>query len=100
MDATKIAEQFLEETRELLGGLPQEGEEPVPGPVEIKVGSQWTAVGAPVFRAWTGQRRIWGIEYHGPVYVMGAKEETLFTGKRICPCAECQKSVVPEFKYN
>ena len=68
--------------------------------LEIEVGDNWIPAESQLWRAWTGRRTVWGMEYHGPVYVMGAKEETLFTGKRICPCAECQKSVVPEFKYN
>lgn len=70
------------------------------GPVEIKVNSSWVPTTSEIFRSWTGQRRIWGVEYHGPVYVLGKKEETKYVGSRTCPCAKCQESVDPAFKMN
>ena len=93
--------------QELLGPT-EEGiqfEEEIPGdlslcgPVEIKVKSNWVPTTSEIFRSWTGHRRIWGMEYHGPVYVLG-KDEKTYSGARLCPCAVCQESVSPEFRMN
>lgn len=39
---------------------------------EIEVNSKWLEVTHNIFRSWTGERRIDGFEYDGPVYKLGA----------------------------
>lgn len=41
-----------------------------PGP-----GREWTPVDVRVFRSWTGERRINGEPYDGPVYVFGSNDK-------------------------
>jgi hypothetical protein len=41
--------------------------------LEIVVGGTWSRVGYEVFRSWTGGRRMNGLEYLGPIYVLGTK---------------------------
>jgi hypothetical protein len=36
--------------------------------------SEWVKVTEYIFRSWTGQRRINGVEYHGPCYYLGTDE--------------------------
>ena len=100
MDATS---KLLQELRGLASAPYEEPDEenlPLCGPVEIKVNASWIPTTSEVFRSWTGRRRIWGIEYHGPVYVLGKPQETTYTGARLCPCAVCQETVEPRFRTN
>lgn len=66
--------------------------------LEVKVGSSWVETPDDVFRAWTGERRINGDEYHGPVFAFGT--EVPYGGSRVCACRECEASVEPRNRKN
>lgn len=75
-------------------------EESIPsGPVEVFVGGNWAPASVEDWSAWTGLRRVWGVEYHGPVNYKDKKDK-LYTGPRGCPCDKCQETVEPRFKMN
>ena len=73
-------------------GLPTTG-------LEIMVEDTWFPADPATWRAWTGQRRVWGQEYHGPVYAIDAPS-TAWSGKRICNCSACQSTVSPGLRLN
>lgn len=69
--------------------------------LEILVGEVWLPTERELWRAWTGQRRVWGIEYHGPVYnYMSSSDAHPYTGRRLCSCDACQAHVLPVNKPN
>lgn len=71
------------------------------GGAEILSGDAWVAADKDTWRSWTGHRRIWGIEYHGPVYnYLSPEGSPPYTGRRVCPCAECQSNVMPTLRIN
>lgn len=71
------------------------------GGAEILSGETWIAADKETWRSWTGHRRIWGIEHHGPVYNYLSPEGSLpYTGRRVCTCAECQANVTPTLRDN
>ena len=71
------------------------------GPLEILSGDKWIASDKETWRSWTGLRRAWGIEYHGPVYnYLTPEGSPPYTGKRICRCGKCQESVEPTLRDN
>ena len=73
---------------------------PVRG-LEVHLGNDWIPITADMWRSWTGRRRIWGIEHHGPVYAVGTQDEsTPWTGVRECACSTCQAHVEPTLKPN
>ena len=39
--------------------------------VQIRAGGPWVKVRYDIFRSWSGQRRIDGAPYHGPVHTLG-----------------------------
>ncbi len=53
-----------------------------------------------VWRAWTGRRYVFGVEYHGPVYPLGKDETVPWTGARVCSCSTCQSHVIPTLRPN
>jgi hypothetical protein len=70
-----------------------------PEPImEVKVGPSWVETPEDVFRSWTGERRINGDPYHGPIY--GLASDTLYTGARTCACSTCQSHVEPRLRKN
>ena len=99
--------KILEDIGDILGGTagsvpPLEDEDGplLSGPVEVMVKDSWTPVTKEIFASWTGLRRIWGIEYHGPVVYKDCKNGSQYTGPRSCSCAVCQSTVEPKFKMN
>lgn len=63
--------------------------------------SSWIPVQRPLWRSWTGMRAVWGIDYHGPVYSIDSKTDSVpWTGPRICPCDKCQQHVSSESRTN
>ena len=42
-----------------------------------------------IFRSWTGRRYLNGVEYHGPVYILGSGDYASARQARACDCAEC-----------
>lgn len=43
--------------------------------LEIKVHRDWLKVTGWIFRSWTGDRRVNGVAYTGPVYVLHSDTE-------------------------
>jgi hypothetical protein len=73
--------------------------------VEIFDGEEWIPATPELFRAWTGLRRIFGMEFHGPVWNFGTDPESTpeaqpYAGARVCTCSECQKHVAPQLRLN
>jgi len=79
--------------------LPQDDELVPSLSMEIMAGDEYVAAAPEVWRAWTGQRRLWGQEYHGPVYPLG-KDDMPWTGARVCGCKTCQEHVLPALRPN
>lgn len=94
-----VAERLV---ADLLGPPPAEDGLPKGGPLEVQVhGEQWLPVSTEIWRAWTGPRRVWGIEYHGPVFPLGAADESKpYDGARVCRCRQCQEHVHPTARPN
>lgn len=68
--------------------------------IEVK-NDVWENSDLRTWRAWTGRRKIWGIEHHGPVYVIDSKDDTKpYTGSRMCKCDACQVHVDSRVKSN
>ena len=68
--------------------------------LEIEVGDKWIPAEAPLWRAWTGRRTVWGMEYHGPVYTLEDKDGAPWDGPRVCGCHKCQAHVRAEHRPN
>lgn len=92
-----IAERLVDD---LLGPPPEDL--PETGPLQVQVhGGTWLSVTSDIWRAWTGPRRIWGVEHHGPVYPVGSTEGSApYAGARVCRCSVCQEHVHPTAKPN
>ena len=54
-------------------------------------GEYWHPVVRELWSSYTGRRAVWGIEYHGPVFVEG--QTTPWRGRRVCGCQTCQADV-------
>lgn len=88
---------------EVLGaGATPDSDEAIPTRgLEARIGNDWIPVTSDVWSSWTGRRRIWGMEHHGPVYAFGAPEGTPpWTGARECYCSSCQAHVEPTLRPN
>ena len=46
--------------------------EPPEALYEVQNGNRWLTTTEYLFRSWTGERRIDGKPYHGPVYFLGS----------------------------
>jgi hypothetical protein len=69
--------------------------------LEVNVaGDEWIPATQVLWRSWTGRRKVWGMEYHGPVFNIDRDDSVPFSGKRVCGCAICQEHVSPEMKPN
>ena len=68
--------------------------------LEIEVGDNWIPAESQLWRAWTGRRTVWGMEYHGPVYSLGGVADEPWDGPRVCKCNKCQQHVRPEHRPN
>lgn len=99
----KTITDLLDRIEEALGPLPTftDDECVTTSGLEIDVSGTWTPADREMWRAWTGPRRFWGIEYHGPVYNYKSQEGSKpYTGKRLCNCQTCQEHVLPQFRPN
>lgn len=67
--------------------------------VEIAA-DDWVPCTQELWRAWTGRRKIWSLEYHGPLFNIASDDFVPFIGKRICACAICQEHVAYTLKPN
>lgn len=67
--------------------------------VEVAEGD-WIPSTQVLWRSWTGRRKVWGIEYHGPVFNIDRDDSSLWTGKRVCTCDKCQENVSSSMKPN
>ncbi len=68
---------------------------------EIEVGDTWIPVTSEVWRSWTGRRKVWGMEHHGPIFYFDKPgRDKPYEGKRICNCDKCQQFVSPGDRYN
>jgi len=69
--------------------------------LEVNVAAdEWIPATQVLWRSWTGRRKVWGMEYHGPVFNIDRDDSVPFSGKRICGCKICQEHVSPEMKPN
>lgn len=59
---------------------------------------EWHIATQELWRSWLGDRMIWGHPYHGPVFKLGT--DTVYTGRRLCGCSECQSTVNSEERNN
>lgn len=78
------------------------GDEALPNfGMEVLIDGDWIPADPVTWRAWTGHRRLWGVEYHGPVTAVDAKPGAPpWTGPRTCRCATCQSQVPPALRGN
>ena len=67
--------------------------------VEMAPG-EWIPSTQVLWRSWTGRRKVWGMEYHGPVFIIDRDDSVPFSGKRVCGCSKCQEHVAPVSKHN
>lgn len=67
---------------------------------EVEENAAWLEVPKSVFMAWTGCRRTNGVDFHGPVYSIDAKQTAPWAGGRACSCTTCQEHVLPQFRPN
>jgi hypothetical protein len=63
---------------------------------EVSTTNKFIPTTQDIFSAWTGNRRLNGEIFHGPVYNLGTS--TLYTGARTCGCSTCQSTVDPLYK--
>ena len=69
--------------------------------LEVNIAAEeWIPATKVLWRSWTGLRKVWGMEYHGPVYNIDRDDSVPFSGKRVCGCKICQEHVSPELKPN
>lgn len=69
--------------------------------LQIWDGEVWIPSTAEVWRSYVGPRRVWGIDWHGPVYAVDDGDSgTPWRGPRSCGCPKCQEHVLPEYKPN
>lgn len=55
---------------------------------EIKCRDQWLKVRYDIFRSWTGERKIDGAPYHGPVVELGESVEGAIGPKEVAQLIE------------
>ena len=92
-----VAEAWAEALTEVLGTT-----DASPGTttgLQVMSEGTWVPSTRELWTAWTGRRAVWGVEFHGPVYLVGTTDVT-WTGSRACPCARCQSTVVPGSRRN
>lgn len=65
---------------------------------EVMVMDTWLPARPDMWRSWTGRRAVWGVEHHGPVFMLGTN--TRYTGSRMCGCPTCQTEVEPASRMN
>jgi hypothetical protein len=100
MDAKLIAESIVEEALRSEFVNDEVVAQGATG-LEVEVEGDWIPTSIDVWRAWTGRRKLWGFEHHGPVYSFGHSDESPpYAGRRVCNCGKCQLHVKPELRPN
>jgi hypothetical protein len=103
-----IALKMLENFNALSGDLKEVPLSPLPtdeiiphdGLEVCLSGDDWIPAGAVLWRSWTGRRRVWSLEYHGPVFNIDRPDGEPFKGKRVCGCTVCQEHVESKSRHN
>lgn len=98
-------ESMLEAAEEVQNAL---GEDPTDAPRRnsgLQIWDEnlesWIPVRRELWRSWTGHRAVWGIDYHGPVYSIESKTDSIpWSGPRLCHCRTCQEHVSPQSRVN
>ena len=67
--------------------------------IEVADG-EWIPSTQVLWRSWTGRRKVWGLEWHGPVFNIDRDDSVPYTGKRVCTCTICQEHVASVAKPN
>ena len=67
--------------------------------VEVADG-EWIPSTQVLWRSWTGRRKVWGLEWHGPVFNIDRDDSVPYMGKRVCTCSVCQEHVASVAKPN
>ena len=67
--------------------------------IEVAEG-EWIPSTQVLWRSWTGRRKVWGMEYHGPVFNVDRDDSVPYVGKRVCTCSKCQEHVESSMKPN
>lgn len=65
---------------------------------EVGLGQTFTPTSADVFDAWTGPRRLNGLDYHGPIFNLGTS--IAYDGPRHCGCSTCEATAQPIHRKN
>lgn len=65
---------------------------------EVGIGSTFTPTTPEVFDAWTGPRRLNGLDHHGPIFHLGT--DVQYAGPRHCGCPACESGIDPTAKKN
>lgn len=96
---SKVLEETIDTLQDMYHSMPKVYEH-TGLQVEVIEG-EWEHSDLRTWRAWTGRRRVWSVEYHGQVYVIDSKDDSHpYTGKRTCRCSVCQTHVVAAAKSN
>ena len=96
---SKVLEETIDTLQDMYHSMPVEYEH-TGLQVEVSEG-EWEHSDLRTWRAWTGRRRVWNVEYHGHVYVIDSKDDSLpYAGKRTCRCSVCQTHVAAAVKSN
>lgn len=53
--------------------------------IELRSG-KWIKIDEFHFRSWTGLRKIDGVDYHGPIFMLGSCMPGSKRQRRVCPC--------------
>jgi hypothetical protein len=95
----KVLEEAIEALQDNYSAMPNK-QEWTGLEIEVKP-NEWENSDLRTWRSWTGRRKIWGIEHHGPIYIIDTKDDsTPYTGSRLCKCSICQEHVDPRLKSN
>lgn len=96
---SKVLEAAIDTLQDIYHNMPQVYEH-TGLQIEVMEG-EWEHSDLRTWRAWTGLRRLWNVEYHGPIYVIdSAADSRPYAGKRTCRCAVCQTHVAATTKSN
>ena len=98
-DFRKVLEEAIEALQDTYPVMPKK-EERTGLEIEVKP-DEWENSDLRTWRSWTGRRKIWGVEHHGPIYILDSKDDSKpFTGHRVCKCSTCQEHVDSRLKAN
>lgn len=108
MDETTLADEILQGVIREFGGIPEvvytapnTGDLRPSRGLSVMVDELWIPADLKMWRAWTGRRAVWGLEFHGDVYAVDSEDDsTPFTGARTCACDDCQRHVTLDERKN